>query len=168
MSKHKGVSIPLIIGIIAAILLSLLILPFIFRGDPVVEDPEITPTPENGVVEPGEVSLGEILQNPSNYYNRSVTITSDIEERISPRSFVLNTPENDNQLLVLSSQPIIARGPDNEEINLEDTSPVRVIGVIRQFNREEIENEFAITLDEALDEFENQPVLLLQNIQSTT
>lgn len=173
MDKQKGISMGWVLGIAALVLLAIIILPQLFSNEEnIVTDilPPDSSTPVPTVdTTPGvnNVTADSILENPGNFYNRTVSVISEIEDRISPRSFTLSAGGLlADSLLVISGQPIIARGPDNEEVALEEAGTVRVVGTVRQFDRTAVQNELNTVFDEDLDNYEGDPVIILQSIEN--
>lgn len=110
------------------------------------------------------VTSGQIIENPSNYVGKPVTVTGNVEELRGPRAFELDSGVNLGELLVLGKDPF-PQVPDaggNRAYLVNDT--VTVTGTVRMMVAAEIEREIGWDLDPQLEaEFERKPVLVAQS-----
>jgi hypothetical protein len=119
---------------------------------------EVTPSPaeERDIID-------NIIQNPSNYYGRVITVSSEIKSTIGARGFILDSPGIlDNNLLVITEST-----PGQANINtFKEGDLVRVTGTVREFNRVEVENDLNVTLDENLfGNREGAPVIIASAVE---
>ncbi len=178
-SHNRGLSQPAMLAIAAVLLIGLVIIliPILDRGqnNNIINDPNqeiIESSPgdslfpdetllDDGADELDETELiGDILNNPQNYVGRTVTVTSDIAERLSPQTWLLESPGiTGDRLLVVG-----ATAPPADNDLLEDTR-VRVTGVIRTFNLNQMEQDLNVSLDaDDLADYEGEPVLIATSV----
>jgi hypothetical protein len=121
----------------------------------------------NNDPEPSEamVTAGQVIENPSNYVGKTVTVTGNVEELRGPRAFELESGVNLGELLVLGKDPF-PQVPDaggNRAYLVNDT--VTVTGTVRTMVAAEIERELGWDLDPQIEaEFERKPVLVAQSL----
>lgn len=158
-----------LVGILVILLLVLVIVPLItgegvnlFGPGGLEEEPtpeeEITPT----LAEEREI-IDDITQNPQNYFGRIVTVSSEIQDLVGLRSFMLDSPGIlDNDLLVIT-----ASAPGQGNINVfGQGNTVRVMGTVREFNLTEVENDLNIDLDDDLfDGRQGDPVVIASSVE---
>jgi hypothetical protein len=108
-----------------------------------------------------EVSVDDVLDDPDKYVGRLVTLEGEIDHIRSGSTFVMEDDQDlfgEDHLLIVSIMSGVTADGEMEEGKL-----VRATGVIRYFDRAGLEREFG-TLDlgiDSLDEFANQPVLVM-------
>jgi len=99
-------------------------------------------------------NISEIANPPNtNLIGKTVTVSGEVEEVISPKAFIIEGDRffNDPELLVinLSNSPIV------------NDSNIQVTGTVRQLNKLAIEREFDLNLThELVAEFGGKPVLV--------
>jgi hypothetical protein len=89
------------------------------------------------------------FQNPSNETASKVAFNGKIERLVSSRAFTINDPSttgNEN-VLVVSLQPLQAVGGGNGELLYNKNDTVKVRGDIKIFNMQEVEKDLGINLD---------------------
>lgn len=126
-----------------------------YEGKPAIIAQSIAPAPEPG----------EITSNPSQYYGRTIAVTGEVENILSPTTFTLDEDQlfGANDLLVLVADPKTANVP------VEQNQTVAVTGVLRSFVVADIEREYDLTWDLDLQrkleaEYSQKPVLVVQSI----
>jgi hypothetical protein len=106
-------------------------------------------------------TISEITDRPNtNLIGKTVTVSGEIEEVISPKVFIIEGERffNDPELLVvnLSGSPIV------------NDSNIQVTGKVRQFSKSEIEKQFNLKLTQELAaEFRGKPVLIAKAVVLT-
>jgi len=115
--------------------------------------------------------VNDVIDNPCDYLNREVIVQSEVDRVLSDRSFVLET---DNQVFGEDHLLVIAGSPDCTVNNLDDEAEVpfgsldegdeaQASGVIRMFNRSELERDYGTLNLGDVDRYdfdESQPVLV--------
>ncbi|OWY64357.1 hypothetical protein B7486_47770 [cyanobacterium TDX16] len=105
-------------------------------------------------------TINEITdRSNTNLIGKTVTVSGEIEEVISPKAFIIEGDGffNDPELLVLNlgNSPIV------------NDSNIQVTGTVRQFSKAEIENQFDVDLGKLEAEFKGKPVLIATAIVLT-
>jgi hypothetical protein len=105
---------------------------------------------------------GQISQNPSQYYGKSIAVTGEVEDIKSPNSFTLDEDQlfGAQDLLVLNANP---------KQQVQDNQTIAVTGVVRPFVVAELEREYDFNWDQGFvrqleAEYRNRPVLIATNI----
>jgi hypothetical protein len=122
-----------------------------YQGRPVLVGEISALTPRMVTGEGGQVSVDDVLSNPSDYYDDRVTVSSGVSEVISEQAFVL-----EGGLLVIDASGELA------ETALQGAQDVQVSGLVREMqNTGVIAAEYGIELDHGqLAEYQGQPVLI--------
>lgn len=121
-----------------------------FRGKPVLIATAVVLTPPPG----------EIAEEPSLFVGKTVTVSSKVDEVISPNAFTLDDKEliGGKELLVVGAIP--AGGP------IHEGETVLVIGTVREHITAEIEKDFDFDLQPELEvEYKSRPVVIAQSIK---
>lgn len=131
-----------------------------YEGKPVIIAQSIAPAPEPG----------EITKNPSQYYGRTLAVTGEVEEVLSPTSFTLDEDKlfGASDLLVIVANPRTGT-TTNTPVAVKDDETVAVTGVLRPFVVADLEREYDLTWDLELQrkleaEYRTKPVLVVQSI----
>lgn len=114
------------------------------------------------------VGAGQIIENPSNYVGKTVTVTGEVEDLHGPRAFEMDSGVNLGELLVLGKDPYpqVPDGATNRAFIVDDT--VTVTGVVRMMVTTEIERELGWDLEPQLEvEFDRKPVLIAKSLSFT-
>lgn len=105
---------------------------------------------------------GELTQEPSQYYGKTLAVTGEVEEKLSPTAFKLNEDQllGSNDLLVLTAQA---------QPEAKQDEKVAVTGVLRPFVVAELERDYDLTWDaetrQKLEaEYANKPVLIAREV----
>lgn len=131
-----------------------------YEGKPAIIAQSIAPAPEPG----------QITSNPSQYYGRTLAVTGEVEEVLSPTSFTLD----EDQLFGASDLLVIVANPrtgntTNTPAAVKDNETVAVTGVLRPFVVADIERDYDLTWDLELQrkleaEYRTKPVLVVQSV----
>ncbi len=122
-------------------------------------------TVEERVDKVGGVTAQQVIENPSAYVGKTVTISGDVEEIWGPRAFNMDSGASVGELLVLGREPF-----PQVKVNDADTAVVindiaTVTGVVRMLVEADIEREIGWDLDpKIVAEFNAKPVLVAQNV----
>lgn len=134
-----------------------------YEGKTAIIAQSVAPAPEPG----------EITSNPSQYYNRTLAVTGEIEEVLSPTSFTLDEDQlfGASDLLVLVANPRTTTGTANRPVNnaVKENETVAVTGVLRPLVVADLERDYDLTWDLDLQkkleaEYSTRPVLVAQSI----
>lgn len=111
----------------------------------------------------GGVTAQQIIENPSAYVGKTVTVSGDVEEIHSPRSFNMDSGASVGELLVVGREPFPnLAGADNRAYVINDVATVT--GVVRMLVKEDIEREIGWNLDpQIVATFTSKPVLVAQS-----
>lgn len=120
-------------------------------------------------------TVSEVVEEPSELFGRVVTVSSEVEQAISPNAFKLENQQlmGGEGLLVVSAIPRkvpVAGQPTadsvfnenifNEDI-LDDDIPLRVTGTVTKFVLADVKREFGLALEDKLFvEYEGKPVII--------
>lgn len=114
---------------------------------------------------------GEITKNPSQYYGKTLAVTGEVEDILSPNTFTLDEEQlfGANDLLVLVANPRTATATKPVNTAVRDNETVAVTGVLRPFVVADLEREYDLTWDLNLQrkleaEYRTRPVLVVQSI----
>ncbi len=107
---------------------------------------------------PGEPNafLRYVIDNPREFYGRTVTVTGEIDDIVAPTAFTIGP----GGLLLVSSAPASAT-PD-----LSESQTVQVTGTVRRFDLVELERETGADLqDELFAGWEGRPAIVASSVQ---
>lgn len=120
---------------------------------------------ENGTTDAADVTIADIVAEPTAYYSATVTVESDIDRIISPSVFTIDEEAAlaagvDNDLMVIAA--------DANAFALDDgwlDDRVLVTGTVRPLVIAEFEREFGFDLSPELEvEFEDRPVIIATTV----
>ncbi|MCU0548211.1 MAG: hypothetical protein MUC48_02575 [Leptolyngbya sp. Prado105] len=105
---------------------------------------------------------GQISQNPSAYYGRTIAVDGEVEDVRSANSFTL---ENDQ---LLGGQDLLVLNPNSGQ-PVQDDQNLAVTGVLRPFVVADLEREYGFTWDRGFvqqleAEYRDRPVLVATGI----
>ncbi len=128
----------------------------------------------------GSVTVDEILESPRQYYGQRVTITGEVGDILSSRSFVVRAgamapgaetmvPGAETtavgEIPVVAARPLV--GPDGRALGPTDLMErvVRVTGTVHQFNIRAFEDRLGIDLpDTSLSAFAGRPAIIASQV----
>ncbi len=113
------------------------------------------------------VTVSEIADAPTTYYDRTVTVSGEVEEVIGPRAFTIGGDEfiGGDQLLVVSADvlPMPAGRPSDAALTANDV--IQVTGPVRRFDLAAFEKEIGSDLDDAAFEaYGGQPAIIARSV----
>ena len=111
----------------------------------------------------GGITAQQIIENPAAYVGKTVTVSGDVEEIHSPRSFNMDSGASIGELLVVGREPFpqVTNGGSDMAFVINDVATVT--GVVRLYNKAEIDKEVGWDLDPQLAAgFNGKPVLVAQ------
>lgn len=117
-------------------------------------------------------SVADILDNPSEFYGNTATVSGLVTEVVGPNAVVIGGNELVNEgLLVIGAQQLdqIVEGvPEGEPFEIRQQDLVQATGNVREFNLQEVEQEVGYALDEGVfGEFEGRPVVVANSFVLT-
>ncbi|MDQ4078361.1 MAG: hypothetical protein M3220_19210, partial [Chloroflexota bacterium] len=119
---------------------------------PAEEEAEAVATPTTE-----EAALVEIAEDPEAFVGQRVTVRGPVSEQINPRAFRLEA--DGDEIAVLISGRL--------RRELEAGESLRVQGTVREFEREAIEEELGVELeDELVEELEGETVIVASSIRA--
>jgi hypothetical protein len=122
------------------------------------------PIPGDTTQAAGEVTIAELVANPSAYAGQTVTVMSTPRELVGDRAFRLN-----------DSATAMASAADNLLVidamsgNVSDTmldQPIKVTGVVTTLDVPTLEQQLGVDLDDSLfSDYANRPVLVATSVE---
>lgn len=112
----------------------------------------------------GGVTARQVIENPSAYIGKTVTVSGDVEEIWGPKAFNMDSGVTAGELLVVGREPF-PQIPEagNRAYVINDVATVT--GVVRMFVTAEVEREIGWDLTPQLEtEFNAKPVLVVQSV----
>lgn len=110
----------------------------------------------------GGLTANQIIENPSAYVGKTVTVSGDVEEIWGPRAFNMDSGASVGELLVVGREPFPnLADANNRAYVINDVATVT--GVVRMFVTADVEREIGWDLDPQIEaEFNGKPVLVVQ------
>ena len=121
-------------------------------------------SPKERAAEVGGVTAAQVINNPSAYVGKTITVSGDVEEIHSPRAFNMDSGASVGELLVLGREPF-PQLPEagNRAYLVSDTATVT--GIVRLLVTGEVERELGWDLTPEIEaEFSAKPVLIAQQV----
>ena len=112
----------------------------------------------------GGITARQVIENPSAYVGKTVTVSGDVEEIWGPRAFNMDSGISLGELLVVGREPF-PQIPEagNRAYVVNDVATVT--GVVRMLVVADVEREIGWDLDPRIEaEFNAKPVLIAQSI----
>lgn len=107
------------------------------------------------------MSLRELTRTPDQYYGKRITVNGKVGRVIEPNTFALTSEEAAESDESFEVEAALVAGREGSIPDLSEGQRVRVTGEVQRFNREEIERELDVNLDDSLyAEYEERPVVL--------
>jgi len=112
----------------------------------------------------GGITARQVIENPSAYVGKTVTVSGDVEEIWNPRAFNMDSGLSVGELLVVGREPFPQVGDaNNRAYVISDVATVT--GVVRMLVMADVEREIGWDLDPRIEaEFNAKPVLIAQSI----
>jgi hypothetical protein len=112
----------------------------------------------------GGITARQVIENPSAYVGKTVTVSGDVEEIWGPRAFNMDSGISLGELLVVGREPFPQVGEaGNRAYVVSDVATVT--GVVRMLVAADVEREIGWDLDPRIEaEFNAKPVLIAQSI----
>ena len=112
----------------------------------------------------GGITARQVVENPSAYVGKTVTVSGDVEEIWNARAFNMDSGLSVGELLVVGREPFPQVGDaNNRAYVISDTATVT--GVVKMFVTADVEREIGWDLDTKIEaEFNAKPVLIAQSI----
>ncbi|CAN5381499.1 hypothetical protein BH20ACI2_BH20ACI2_09390 [soil metagenome] len=112
----------------------------------------------------GGITARQVIENPSAYVGKTVTVSGDVEEIWGPRAFNMDSGLTVGELLVIGREPF-PQIPDAGNRAYVVSDVATVTGVVRMLVTADIEREIGWDLDPRIEaEFNAKPVLIAQSI----
>ena len=112
----------------------------------------------------GGVTARQVIENPSAYVGKTVTVSGDVEEIHGPRAFNMDSGLSLGELLVIGREPF-PQVPDRGNTAYVINDVATVTGVVRMLVTADVEREIGWDLDPRLEaEFNGKPVLIAQSV----
>ena len=113
----------------------------------------------------GGVTAQQIIENPSAYVGKTVTVSGDVEEIHGPRAFNMDSGTSLGELLVVGREPF-PNIPGNENRAYVINDVATITGVIKMFNADEVKKDIGWDLDpNIVTAFNNKPVLIVSKAE---
>ncbi len=112
----------------------------------------------------GGITARQVIENPSAYVGKTVTVSGDVEEIWGPRAFNMDSGISVGELLVVGREPFPQVGEaGNRAYVVSDVATVT--GIVRMLVTADVEREIGWDLDPRIEaEFNAKPVLIAQSI----
>ena len=112
----------------------------------------------------GGITSRQVIENPSAYVGKTVTVSGDVEDIWNPRAFNMDSGLSVGELLVVGREPFPQVGDaNNRAYVISDVATVT--GVVKMFVTADVEREIGWDLDPRIEaEFNAKPVLIAQSI----
>lgn len=112
----------------------------------------------------GGTTARQVIENPSAYVGKTVTVSGDVEEIHGPLAFNMDSGLSVGELLVVGREPFPQVGEaGNRAYVVNDVATVT--GVVRMLVAAEVEREIGWDLDPRIEaEFNAKPVLVAQSV----
>ncbi|MEJ7862077.1 MAG: hypothetical protein WKF90_10630 [Pyrinomonadaceae bacterium] len=112
----------------------------------------------------GGITARQVIENPSAYVGKTVTVSGDVEEIWNPRAFNMDSGLSVGELLVVGREPFPQVGDANNRAYLI-SDIATVTGVVRMLVTADVEREIGWDLDPQIEaKFNAKPVLIAQSI----
>lgn len=117
-------------------------------------------------VSPDADRLSRIVDAPEDFYGTRTVIEGEIQDVYSHRVFTISDQSVGDEILVVTRNPLSNREVDEGEELFEDNADAQVIGEVRQFTVEAIEQEFGLDFPAELETaFSNRPIMVADFVQ---
>ncbi len=113
--------------------------------------------------EKGGVTAQQIIENPDAYIGKEVTVSGDVEEIHSPRSFNMDSGTSVGELLIVGREPF-PQLPDAGDRIYVINDVATVTGVVRKFVAADIEREIGWMDADLGSKFDGKTVLVANSV----
>ena len=113
--------------------------------------------------EKGGVTAQQIIENPDAYIGKEVTVSGDVEEIHSPRSFNMDSGTSVGELLIVGREPF-PQLPDAGDRVYVINDVATVTGVVRKFAAADIEREIGWMDADLGSKFDGKTVLVANSV----
>ncbi|MDQ3751184.1 MAG: hypothetical protein M3367_19530 [Acidobacteriota bacterium] len=112
----------------------------------------------------GGITARQVIENPSAYVGKTVTVSGDVEEIHGPRAFNMDSGISLGELLVVGREPF-PQIPEAGNRAYVVSDVATVTGVVRMLVTADIEREIGWDLDPQIEaNFNAKPVLVAQSV----
>lgn len=118
---------------------------------------------------PRFATVSDLVRQPAKFFRREVGVTGEVAEVLGPRALVLGGEEFEggDSLLVIGKERFTTPGTRRHQRALLENDIVDVAGTLRIFDREQLQKRLGVTLDDRLQRFDGEPVLVVEEILVT-
>lgn len=109
----------------------------------------------------------QILETPQNFYGNTVTVEGKVGHVLGTRALTVDTPGViGDQLLVISKESLEPVGGSGiQESIFSSTDPVRIVGQVREFNIQDVQEQLGVDLDDSIYKaWEGRPYIFVNTI----
>lgn len=114
------------------------------------------------------VSVLELINDPSAYYDQNVTISGTVARVYEPRVFSITSDEPPDDEEPVEDQAVLVVGGDGSNVDLAEEQVVQVTGPVQRFEPQEIENSLGIDLgDEVYEAYgeSEKPAIIAESVE---
>lgn len=147
-----------------------------YEGEPVVVAEQIFLTPRaERAGEDVPVSIGDIVDQPEEYFGQTITADGVVAETLEPNAFVLASEDSEQDFegedeagnLINEETVLVVSGGGNAP-NLTESQTVQVTGTFQQFELTTVEEETGLDLEDGLyADWEGRPAIIAQQVQQS-
>lgn len=114
-------------------------------------------------------TVSQIATQPTRYFGRSVSLSSEVAEVLGPRALLVGGSEFEggDSLLVVGAEPFAVPGARELERAVLETDLIQAVGTLRVFDKEELEERLGLSLADRLERFSGDPVLVVDEVAVT-
>ncbi len=118
---------------------------------------------------PRFASVSDLVRKPARFLRREVGVSGEVAEVLGPRALLLGGEEFEggDSLLIIGRERFATPGARRHQRALLENDLVNVAGTLRIFDRQDLQRRLGVTLDERLQRFEGEPVLVVEEILVT-
>ena len=128
-----------------------------------IEEPTQEQQEQQGTVgtQNTSVTLEELTRRPDRFYDEQVTVNGRVGQRLSPNTFSLTSDDAAQSDDAFETEAALVAAGEGTIPELSEGQRVRVTGEVQRFNREAVEQELGVNLDDdRYANFEEKPVIL--------
>ena len=107
------------------------------------------------------VTLSDIADDPQAYFGQTVTVSGEIDEVLGMNAFVIGADDLDDDLLIVSADPIPVAEGRMDTAPFAEGDEVRATGIVEAFRVADLEAKYGFDLDDGLfGGYDGLPVLV--------